>query len=71
MCPAPRPLYEKAPIAPVWENVMNTVAKVTWSNEGALPFGPARLFAVFADRLIGPDYEKGLARQGAVLARTR
>jgi hypothetical protein len=41
--------------------------RVTWSNEGDLPFGPARLFAVFADSIIGPDYARGLERLDALV----
>ncbi|MEM7604260.1 MAG: SRPBCC family protein [Myxococcota bacterium] len=43
--------------------------RVRWSNEGELPFGPARIFALFADRIIGPDYERGLDRLGELVRR--
>jgi hypothetical protein len=34
---------------------------VTWTNEAReLPMGPARLFALVADPILGGDYEKGL-----------
>jgi hypothetical protein len=37
--------------------------RVTWTNHAdGLPLGPARVFALFADSLLGPDYEKGLDR---------
>ncbi len=36
--------------------------RVRWVNDGPLPFGPARVFAVFADGLLGPDYERGLQK---------
>jgi len=37
--------------------------RVTWTNEATgLPMGPARLFALAADSVVGADYEKGLAR---------
>jgi hypothetical protein len=35
--------------------------KVTWMDEGKLGFNPvARIFGLFYDRLLGPDYESGL-----------
>ena len=55
----------------VLEPIGQGLTRVTWSNEGPLPFGPARLFALFADRIIGPDYEKGLARLDAHLVAAR
>jgi hypothetical protein len=37
--------------------------RVTWTNEAEhLPLGPARVFAVVADRVLGADYESGLRR---------
>jgi hypothetical protein len=37
--------------------------RVTWTNEATdLPFGPARVFALVADNVLGPDYDRGLAR---------
>lgn len=37
--------------------------RVTWTNEATgLPLGPARLFAVVADSVLGADYEQGLTR---------
>jgi hypothetical protein len=37
--------------------------RVTWTNEATdLPFGPARLFALVADPVLGADYELGLVR---------
>jgi hypothetical protein len=37
--------------------------RVTWTNEATeLPFGPPRLFALVADSVLGPDYDRGLVR---------
>jgi uncharacterized protein YndB with AHSA1/START domain len=35
--------------------------KITWQDEGSLGFNPvARIFGLFYDKLLGPDYETGL-----------
>lgn len=44
--------------------------RVTWIAEGDLPFGPDRLFSLFADGTLGPDYERGLARLDDLLTTT-
>lgn len=67
VAPLPMATQDRFVLEPVGEGL----TRVTWSNEGPLPFGPARLFAVFADRVIGPDYEKGLARLDAHLVGAR
>jgi effector-binding domain-containing protein len=37
--------------------------KVTWSQEGDLGYNPiARYFGLFMDKMLAPDFEKGLAR---------
>ena len=37
--------------------------KVTWSDEGDLGYNPlARYMGLFMDRMMGPDFEKGLAK---------
>lgn len=43
-------------------------SEVTWSAEAELAFGPDRIFGLFADGMIGPDYEDGLARLDALLS---
>ncbi len=41
--------------------------RVTWSNEGDMGANPVnRWFALFMDRLVGPDFEAGLARLKAL-----
>lgn len=52
----------------VLEPLADGRTRVTWVNDGPLPVGPARLFAVFADDIIGPDYEAGLERLDRALA---
>lgn len=42
--------------------------RVTWIASGDLAFGPDRLFGLFADGMLGPDYETGLAKLDAELA---
>lgn len=42
--------------------------RVTWSATGALPFGPGRVFGLFADQIMGPDYVRGLEKLDALLA---
>jgi hypothetical protein len=42
--------------------------RVTWSTKAPLPYGPSRLFGLVADRLIGPDYARGLEKLDALLA---
>jgi hypothetical protein len=41
--------------------------RVTWGFDSDLGFNPiARYFGMMADDVIGPDYEKGLARLKAI-----
>ncbi|MFK7986414.1 MAG: SRPBCC family protein [Sandaracinaceae bacterium] len=51
----------------VLEPLADGRTRVTWINEGPAT-GLVRVFAVFADGVIGPDYEAGLARLGRTLA---
>jgi hypothetical protein len=46
----------------------NGHTEVTWINEGPAPMGPARVFALLADGILGPDYEEGLRRLDLHLA---
>jgi len=44
-----------------------TGTRVAWSNEGDLGGNPfMRYFALFMDRMVGPDFEAGLARLKAL-----
>jgi len=36
--------------------------KVTWINEGELSYPVDRIFGLFLDDMLGPDFEKGLAK---------
>jgi hypothetical protein len=42
--------------------------RVTWTATAPLAYGPDRLFGLFADGMIGPDYERGLERLDLLLA---
>ncbi|QNM96007.1 SRPBCC family protein [Chitinimonas koreensis] len=42
-------------------------SKVTWTNEGELGMNPVnRYFGLFMDRMVGPDFEAGLANLKAL-----
>jgi uncharacterized protein YndB with AHSA1/START domain len=46
----------------VLDNVNENVTKVTWTNQGDLGGNPVfRYFGLFMDRMVGPDFEAGLA----------
>lgn len=47
----------------------NGGTRITWTNEGDLQ-GPQRVMGLFMDRMIGPDYERGLQRLKAHLEKT-
>lgn len=53
------------------EDLGDGTTRVTWRAEGDLPFGPLRLFGVFADGLLGPDDERGLVKLDHLLADQR
>lgn len=47
-----------------------TGTRVTWTNEGDMGGNPVnRYFALFMDRLVGPDFEGGLANLKALVER--
>lgn len=46
----------------VLEPLPDGTTRVTWTASAPLPYGPSRLFGVFADGMLGPDYERGLER---------
>jgi hypothetical protein len=45
-----------------FETIDSVHTKVTWTNRGALPYPVGRLFGLVIDRVVGSDYERGLAR---------
>ncbi len=55
----------------VLEDLGDGTTQVTWSSTGPLALGPDRLFGLFADGMLGPDYEHGLTRLDALLADDR
>jgi hypothetical protein len=50
------------------EDLGDGTSRVTWSALADLPYGPGRLFGLFADSELGPDYERGLERLDALLS---
>ncbi len=42
--------------------------RVTWTATAPLAYGPDRIFGLFADGIIGPDYARGLERLDTLLA---
>ncbi len=51
-----------------FEDLGDGTTRVTWTNKGKVPAGMARVFALVADRVLGPDYERGLERLDEQLA---
>lgn len=50
------------------EDLGDGTTRVTWSAQGDLAFGPDRIFGVFADGILGPEYEASLDNLQALLA---
>ncbi|MEL6347950.1 MAG: SRPBCC family protein [Myxococcota bacterium] len=46
----------------VLDDLGDGTTRVTWSNRGPVGVGSGAIFALFADRIVGPDYALGLER---------
>jgi len=53
------------------EDLGDGTTRVTWMAKADLPFGPDRIFGLFADSVLGPEYEASLDNLEALMASKR